>query len=293
MQISKETKIIDVINNPSFKEFGRFIFPLEERFPNDKDTIDNLISLLPFHNHINLNSTMESINYMTDKVGSGEKIFYDYYTQEEKFQEPSKNNTGLFFFRGEPNSSFAVISAGGAFNYVGSIHEGFPYALEIIKKGYNAFVLQYRTGDEMTATEDLAAAISFIFRNAETFGIGKNSYSLWGSSAGARMAAHIGSYGTGAYGGDNLPKPCAVIMPYTGHSEISEEETPAFAVVGEDDNIVSPSAMRDRIENLKACGVDTEFHLYPNLAHGFGLGIGTTAEGWVDLAIKFWEKQMK
>jgi hypothetical protein len=46
MQISKETKIIDVINNPSFKEFGRFIFPLEEKFPNDKDTIDNLDDIL-------------------------------------------------------------------------------------------------------------------------------------------------------------------------------------------------------------------------------------------------------
>lgn len=27
-----------------------------------------------------------------------------------------------------------------------------------------------------------------------------------------------------------------------------------------------------RINNLKALGIDTEFHLYPNLGHGFGLG---------------------
>ena len=29
------------------------------------------------------------------------------------------------------------------------------------------------------------------------------------------------------------------------------------------------------------------------LPHGFGLGTGTVAEGWIDDAVKFWEKQMK
>ena len=32
------------------------------------------------------------------------------------------------------------------------------------------------------------------------------------------------------------------------------------------------------------------FHLFPNLRHGFGLGIGTSAEGWERDAVKFWEK---
>lgn len=31
---------------------------------------------------------------------------------------------------------------------------------------------------------------------------------------------------------------------------------------------------------------------YAKLGHGFGLGIGTTAEGWIDDAISFWEKHM-
>ncbi|MBP1610664.1 MAG: esterase, partial [Acidobacteria bacterium] len=31
---------------------------------------------------------------------------------------------------------------------------------------------------------------------------------------------------------------------------------------------------------------------YPNLGHGFGLGIGTSAEGWPDLAVAFWEKHI-
>lgn len=31
---------------------------------------------------------------------------------------------------------------------------------------------------------------------------------------------------------------------------------------------------------------------YEGLLHGFGLGTGTVAEGWIDDAVKFWERQM-
>ena len=67
------------------------------------------------------------------------------------------------------------------------------------------------------ASQDLAAAVSYISRNAATLGVCTNGYSLWGSSAGARMAG---------------------------------------------------------------------------LGHGFGLGKGTSAEGWVWGAIRFWETSL-
>lgn len=50
--------------------------------------------------------------------------------------------------------------------------------------------------------------------------------------------------------------------------------------------------MKSRVDNISKMGIDTEFHVYHNLGHGFGLGLGTEAEGWIDKAIKFWEKQM-
>jgi hypothetical protein len=78
-------------------------------------------------------------------------------------------------------------------------------------------VLRYRAGaGGAVATCDLAAAISFVFRNATTLGVGTDAYSLWGSSAGARMAAAIGSNWVARFGGDDLPKPSAVVMAYTG-----------------------------------------------------------------------------
>jgi hypothetical protein len=95
--------------------------------------------------------------------------------------------------------------------------------LEISRQGYNAFVLRYRVD---AATEDMAAAIAYVFRHAGRLGIGPAHYSLWGSSAGARMAAAIGSHGVARFGGGELPRPAAVVMAYTGHVEVASDEPP-------------------------------------------------------------------
>ena len=290
--ITADTKALEVINNPAFEGYGRFLLPTERGLPSDGMTLGGIGSLLPYHSNIKTDTTVEVLNYMLGKASGGETIFYDIYTDEEKRSDPSKENTGLFFFRGDPDAPFAVVCAGGGFSYVGSIHESFPHALELSKKGCNAFALQYRTGGAEVACEDLAAAISFIFDNADALRVSTEAYSLWGGSAGARMAAYLGSYGAAAYGGDDLPKPAAIIMQYTGHSDYTENDPPTFACIGENDGIASPQAMERRINALKAAGIDTEFHIYPNLGHGFGLGIGASAEGWIDGAAAFWAAHM-
>jgi acetyl esterase/lipase len=254
--------------------------------------LENIASLLPYHSNVDPVAAVNTINYMIDEVDSGETIFYDFYTDQQKQSDPTKESTGLFFFRGKPGAPFALISAGGGFSYVGSIHEGFPLAIELAEQGYNAFVLQYRTGGAKVACEDLAAAISFVFANAENLEVGTENYSLWGGSAGARMAASLGSYGPAAFGGDELPRPATVVMLYTGHSEYTKDDPPTFVAVGENDSIANPGTMERRVNALKAAGIDAEFHQYPNLGHGFGLGIGTSAEGWLKDAVSFWEKHM-
>ena len=106
------------------------------------------------------------------------------------------------------------------------------------------------------------------------------------------MAAWLGSYGPAAFDGNELPRPVAVIMQYTGHSDYTENDPPTFACVGESDGIANWRTMERRIEALEALGIPTEFHHYPGLPHGFGLGTGTVAEGWLDEAVAFWETQM-
>ena len=282
----------DVVNHPAFQGFGQYILPWDNSTSYYDTPLNNVSSLLPYHNHVDPNIVVGAINHMIDEVGGGKTIFYDFYTQQQKQEDPTKESTCLFFFRGESGAPFAIVCPGGAFEYVGSFHEGFPYALELNKKGYNAFVLKYRVGGELRATEDLGAAISYIFENAEMLGVSTEDYSLWGSSAGARVAANIGSYGAAGFGSSDLPKPCTVVMAYTGHPDFSGSDPPTFVMVSEDDTIVDVAAVERRVDALRNAGIEVEYHKYKNIGHGFGLGIGTEAEGWIENAIKFWENHI-
>jgi acetyl esterase/lipase len=247
-------------------------------------------SLLPYHSHVDAETVASALNRMIDEAVRGRTVFYRLYSEVERQQEPARGNTGLFFFRGRPGAPFAVVCPGGGFSYVGSVHEGFPHAAAISSKGLNAFVLRYRAGHgEAVATRDLAAAVTYIHRNAETLGVSTGGYSLWGSSAGARMAAAVGSHGVASYGGGDVPKPSAVVMAYTGHLDHAAAEPPTFVVVGREDGIAPPAVMERRVEALRKGGTPVEFHEYEGLGHGFGLGTGTSAEGWVFEAIRFWE----
>ena len=247
---------------------------------------------LTWYSHIDPDETVEIVNTLRNRVLNGEIVFYDIYTEAEKAADPDKRDTGLFFFKGTPGAKFAVCNAGGGFAYVGAMHDSFPHALELSKKDYNAFALIYRPGAQ-TACEDLARAIRFIFENAEMLEVDTSNYSLWGGSAGGRMAAWVGSYGTAAFGEIDLPRPAAVILQYTGHSEYSELDPPTFACVGDSDGIASWRLMQQRLELLSELDTPTEFHVYPGLGHGFGLGTGTVAEGWLNDAAAFWENQIK
>jgi acetyl esterase/lipase len=291
--LTVQSLLSDVLDHPAFAGFSRLILPWDNRAYDRSMPLTEIGSLLPYHSHVRPAVVVSALNRMIDDARSGEPIFHDFYTSAQKREQPAKENAGLFFLRGKPGAPFAVISPGGGFAYVGSVHEGFPYAAAISDAGYNAFVLRYRAGyGGAAAAEDLAAAISYIFRNAERLGVSSANYSLWGSSAGARMAAAIGSRGPAALGGDDLPKPSAVVMAYTAHADYSSNEPPTFVVVGDDDRIAPPSVMERRVAALRKAGTEVEYHSYPQLGHGFGLGIGTSAEGWSAGAIRFWEKFM-
>ncbi len=283
-----DTAISDVTNDPVFGDYGRLIFPVDSGYYSGS-TLEELH--LTWYSHIDPDMTVEICNYLKDHAEAGNVIFYDIYTNEEKAEDPEKEDTGLFFFKGNAGEKFAVCNAGGGFAYVGAMQDSFPHALELSKMGYNAFVLIYRPGAQ-TACEDLARAISFIFENAEDMEVDTDCYSLWGGSAGARMAAWLGSYGTEAFGGDDLPRPGAVIMQYTGLSEYTADDPPTYVCVGDSDGIASWRTMQSRLAGMSELGIPTEFHVYSGLGHGFGLGTGTVAEGWINDAVAFWENQM-
>lgn len=282
-----DSKVKDVIDNPIFGDYGRLIFPVDISIPSTL-TLSDVDEILPWYSEVNPNKTVEIVNYMQEVVEAGDTIFYDIYSEEEKKEDPDKADTGLFFFRGNAGEKTAILNAGGGFVYVAGIHDSFPQALELSKKGYNAFALIYRPGAQ-SACEDLARAIAFLHKNAEQLQINMTDYSLWGGSAGARMAAWLGSYGTNAFGEEDYPAPAAVIMQYTGLSEVTGAEPPTYACVGNRDGIASYRSVTQYIKQIRNNGTDAQIEVFDGLSHGFGLGENTVAEGWLDRAVEFWE----
>ena len=289
--VTRETPVQDVMDNPVFADYGRLLFPVDRTIP-DNMTLEDVGDVLIWYNDINPDKTVEIVNSLGERAAAGDVVFYDIYTEEEKADDPDKADTGLFFFRGEQGGKTAICNAGGGFMYVGAMQDSFPHALELSKQGYNAFALIYRPGAQ-TACEDLARAIAFLHENAAELDIDMTDYSLWGGSAGGRMAAWLGTYSTEAFGEQAYPRPAAVIMQYTGLSEVTGDEPPTYCCVGTRDGIASYRMMEERVRRIRENGTDAEIEVFDGLPHGFGLGEGTVAEGWIDHAIAFWERQME
>ena len=288
--VTRDTLVRDVMEAPVFGSYGRLLFPVDRTIPENL-TLEDVGDILIWYNDINPDRTVEIVNTLGERAAAGEQIFYDIYSEEEKAADPEKENTGLFFFRREPGGKTAICNAGGGFAYVGAMQDSFPHALELSKQGYNAFALIYRPGAQ-TACEDLARAVASLHENADALDIDMTDYSLWGGSAGARMAAWVGTYGTEAFGEQAYPRPAAVIMQYTGLSEVTGDEPPTYCCVGTSDGIAPYRVMEERVRRIQENGTDAEIEVFEGLPHGFGLGEGTEAEGWIDRAIDFWERQL-
>lgn len=289
---TSQSTVSDVINDPVFGSFGRLLFPVDRNVPPSMTLAQvSTSNVYMWYPYIQVEKTVEILNYLHSQAANGEQIFHSIYSADEIAQDRSKKDTGLFVFKGEIGKPFAITNAGGGFAYVGAMHDSFPHSLEFSKAGYTAFALIYRPDDPYT---DLAQAISYIYENADKLGVEKENYSLWGGSAGARMAATLGNKGylTQLTGNSNLPQAAAVIMQYTGYSSVSPLDPPTYNCVGSNDGIASWRTMQNRLQRLSDMGIPTEFHVYEGLGHGFGIGTGTVAEGWINDAINFWKANM-
>jgi acetyl esterase/lipase len=287
--ISVDDTVSTILNHSAFEGFGRYLMPWDS----NRDyniPIAQVASLMPYHRNVVPHVVTDSVNYMIDEVSEGKTIFYDFYTRQDKNADPTKNNAGLFFFRGNPNAPFVLLVPGGGFSYVGSLHEGFPLAVEITQKGYNAFVLKYRPS-RTAIVEDTAAVLRYIFDNAGSLRVDTDDYSLWGLSAGGESVAAI-SLETVEYGGIAVPKPSTAVFIYAWQRYFSKDDPAVFSAIGEDDRIGSVPRLEEAVAASKAAGADIEYHCFPDTGHGFGLGTGTNAEGWLDMAVQFWEKHI-
>lgn len=302
--ITLEDKIIDVINHPAFKNFGFYLFPWNDKERYSKDLkMKDAPSLNLWHTNFNAKEEVDGLNRLIDDINKGYQVFYDIYSEEEKQLDPYKKYTGLFYLRGKKNAPYMIMLPGGGYYYVGTLHEGLPVGQEINKYGYNAFILKYRVNGggrypydfEYKAAKDLIRAVKFIEENYIELEVDKNNYSLWGGSAGARTVSDA-VYGEAGIAKEECVKPAVSIIAYTffcDNPPFSKNDSPAFFIVGKNDNIVPWTEVKERVDNMKRAGCIVEAHIINNLKHGFGVGKGTKAEGWINQAVKFWENNMK
>jgi hypothetical protein len=47
------------------------------------------------------------------------------------------------------------------------------------------------------------------------------------------------------------------------------------------------------VKALRRSGTRAEFHKFKGVGHGFGPGRGTSAEGWIFEAIRFWDTSIR
>ncbi len=273
----------------------------------------------------NKGSILEGMEFLSEKLEKGQ-VFYDIYTEQEMEEDPAKRNTGLAIFPASGKRPYVMICPGGGYYSVCSLAEGYAIAKSVNEMGYPACVLVYRIGTDAqypNPMEDLARAVRFMTEKAETFGMDPDGYALMGFSAGGHLAAAFGTESLG-YARYTVKKPACVILAYPvitmgplshagsreyllGKEECERKEKqialsveeqvtadypPVFVWQCEGDPSVPIANTRMLAESLKQASVPFIYETFPGEAHGWGLGTGTAAEGWLERALAFWGKNL-
>ncbi len=263
------------------------------------------------------------LNAIIDGKRSGAYAVYKLYSEEECRAVPAKSNVLLYHFSCKKRAPFSIVCPGGAYLTVAAAIEGFPIAAELQRNEIHGFVLVYRAGraaKNRAPMDDLARAVRFIFENADSLNVDTEDYSICGFSAGGHMAACFGTTELG-YRHYGLKKPGMLILGYPvitmgegthkysrriflGHSPSREDIRLGSAeknihsdypktylwhcsndgTVDYLNSVMLAAALRDggipfRLKTVKAD------------AHGWGLALGTPAEGWLYEALEFWKEK--
>ncbi|MGN0469031.1 MAG: alpha/beta hydrolase [Acutalibacteraceae bacterium] len=304
--ISASSSFRHCMNHPALDGFGEYVLPWEDGAVKKLVpplSLDFMCRCLGYDSK----TVAGGINFLIDMKNEDNLKVLDYYTEEEKQADESKNSTKLIFVPGEQDAPFAVVVAGGGFNSVCMIQESFPIAMKLHEKGYNVFMLKYRVGEHENdetendkryrAFEDMDNAMKYIFENAKTIGISTENYSVWGFSAGARITLTYATDSKYGYFANGLEKPAMIAPIYVepwSDIECNETVPAVFMGMGTNDEYYGENgctACKTLCESLNSAGVDAVYEEYENMKHGFGLGVGTIAENWLDRANELWKKQ--
>ena len=99
--LTSNNYVSDIVKHPAFKGFSEMLLPRDDNSNYYNTQLGNVGSLMPYHGHVDPDIVVGSINHMIDEVNEGKKIFYDFYTEQQKVEDRAKEFTGLFLLQGK------------------------------------------------------------------------------------------------------------------------------------------------------------------------------------------------
>lgn len=194
-----------------------------------------------------------------------------------------------------------VLLAGGAFQYRGNYTDTLPTAAHLRELGFQTFIVDYRLRPytQQEGALDVARAVRFIRRNAQTYGIDPNDIAVMGYSAGGIQAGEFLLHFDGSVNGTDLnpeyisdaldsvsayASAAGMIYSFYGRLSVASRDAdelragdlpPTFYCYGTEDPFYRQfEAQYDLMQDV---GVVTKRIVLQNWPHGFG-GDGD----WVD-----------
>ena len=161
------------------------------------------------------------------------------------------------------SSPVVIICPGGGYTDMSFHTEGTLIAERMMKDGYKTFILSYRVNPNLYPKPqlDLAMAIKYVRKHAAEFGIDPNNLMILGYES---------------------------LREYLSVEHYVDKDYPStFVWANADDSLVPASNAVRMGEALKEKGIRHKLNIYPSGEHGCNLGIGTSAEGWMEEMLEF------
>lgn len=217
-----------------------------------------------------------------------------------------------------------IICPGGGYTRVACHREGIEVAREMMRRGYQTFLLNYRVYPHLypKGEQDLVRAIRFVRANYEKLGIDRDNVMIMGFSAGGHLCACVGALydhiedTTHRY--DHIsarPDKICLCYPVISFLEechegslihhlgdgvpeekrrtlsaemlTSKDYPKTFLWACQDDATVPVSNTERMAASLNNKNADFRCEIYPSGGHGIALGEGTSAAGWLDAMEQF------
>lgn len=313
-----DQKMKEILQDESLAKLRDLMFPSEY---NAWITDDDITPKKMSESFRGVGDYAERLNFLKTHIETGEITREKVYSESELKADSSKVCVQVLEYRKRESNKVAIIIPGGGYSNVCSFSEGWPIAQELFERGYNCFVLYYRVFPNAympNPIEDVARLVKRIKENYPDLDL--NGYLMLGFSAGGHLA---GIWATKqGYPRYNLPKPkflsltypvidlslkkgvtranclgenCSEeeVKKYSVHTNVDENYPETYLWQGRNDQCISfeNSVIMDKA--LTENNVKHKYVVYDDTCHGFGVGKGTCAEGWIDDMIKFFNENNK